>query len=143
MDKQTRGYEELITLQDKAIEALTQANAALLLALDTLKRTRAEHGFIVPLPGLAQPFIGGGVGGISGGITAPNTTGGLIWGHQTNSGMLNSSGEHATKTVTANALITQANSQKALATAYVLAFQDWAEKESNGVSKSYGASSIY
>ena len=40
-----REYEEIITLQDKAIEALKQANRALEIALSTLERARNEHGY--------------------------------------------------------------------------------------------------
>lgn len=40
-----REYEELIDLQDKAIEALKQALAAMAIALNTIERARNEHGY--------------------------------------------------------------------------------------------------
>jgi hypothetical protein len=50
-----RNLEELVTLQDKAIEALTQANAALQLALETLRAARAEKGTPMILPFATHP----------------------------------------------------------------------------------------
>ena len=44
MKNRLRDYEELISLQDKAIAALQQANVALGLALDALLYARQEHG---------------------------------------------------------------------------------------------------
>jgi len=147
MNKQTRTYEEIITLQDKAIEALTQANAALVMALEALKKARAEHGFPVQLPGLG---LGQGSNGISAGgfvnpaITTPyvpNTTPGIQWGNGQTSGytVTNTAGLTA-KTVTAQSLIQQANSQKELASAYIKAFQ--AEKEHDGISQVGGCVSF-
>lgn len=147
MDKKTRSYEEIITLQDKAIEALTQANAALVMALETLKKARAEHGFPVQLPGL-----GAGVGVAAPVINPmfisnPNTVPGIQW----TSGQIdafgglvtNTTGE-TSKTVTAQSIISQAYSQKVLANAYISGFQAWqqAKKEQNDVSKVGGCVSV-
>ena len=44
MDRKQRTLEELITLQDQAIEALKQALAATQLALDAVTKARTEHG---------------------------------------------------------------------------------------------------
>lgn len=147
MDKKTRSYEEIITLQDKAIEALTQANAALVMALETLKKARAEHGFPVQLPGL-----GAGVGVAAPVINPmfisnPNTVPGIQW----TSGQIdafgglvtNTTGE-TSKTVTAQSIISQAHSQKDLANAYISGFQAWqqAKKEQNDVSKVGGCVSV-
>lgn len=140
MNKQTRTYEEIITLQDKAIEALTQANAALVMALEALKKARAEHGFTVQLPGLGQQ-----IGGVGGGYVkpiyvqpsyVPNTTDGIQWGQTT--GLMTvtntvSSAGLAAKTATITSLIAQSNSQKELAQAYISGFQAWqAKKEHDG-----------
>jgi type II secretory pathway pseudopilin PulG len=53
--KHVRDYEELISLQDKAIQALQQANLALQLALSALQKARAEAGFAPPIPFYANP----------------------------------------------------------------------------------------
>jgi type II secretory pathway pseudopilin PulG len=65
MTRHERTLEELVTLQDKAIEALTQANAALKLALEALQAARREMGTVPVLPGLGLPNTG------SGGFTIP------------------------------------------------------------------------
>lgn len=149
MNKQTRTYEEIITLQDKAIEALTQANAALLLALEALKKARAEHGFTLQLPGLGLGLGQAGSAG-SGYVnptfipTVPNNGNGgtaiPMWSGQPlqTTGLMtvtNTAGSlMAAKTVTANAMIQMAQSQKELANAYVAGFQAWQKgQESNGV----------
>lgn len=49
MSHKTRSLEELITLQDQAIEALKQALAATQLALECLQKNRNEKGFTVPM----------------------------------------------------------------------------------------------
>lgn len=111
-----RDYEEIITLQDKAIEALTQANSALVTALEAIKRARAEHGFQPSLPGLGdqtipntfpsipfqQPYTiwGGGVGQVTG-----ITTG------QWNNGTQFLQGLQA-RTITAQNLMAQAGKKK-------------------------------
>jgi hypothetical protein len=66
-----REYEEIITLQDKAIEALKQANRALEIALSTLERARNEHGYPQKFDFGPQPDqvydltkYGGAVGGL-------------------------------------------------------------------------------
>jgi hypothetical protein len=127
MDKKTRTYEEIITLQDKAIEALTQANAALVMALEALKKARAEHGFPAQLPGFGTL---GGLGQGSGYVAnkpvyvnpvyVPNTTDGIQWGGQT--GLVTVTNTTSMKTETAKSLIAQATQQAELAQAYIAAY---------------------
>ncbi len=143
MNKQTRTYEEIITLQDKAIDALTQANAALVMALETLKKARAEHGFPVQLPGLGSfghginignsaphvpfvsptsaPYVEDGVWN-NGGFTSliPMSSGGSA----SSAGSAGSAGKAMT-----NSLIAKAVSQKQIAEAYVNALQGWQAKK--------------
>jgi hypothetical protein len=45
-----REYEEIIDLQEKAIEALKQAATVLQQALYTLEKARAEHGYQQQIP---------------------------------------------------------------------------------------------
>lgn len=150
MNKQTRTYEEIITLQDKAIEALTQANAALVMALEAVKKARAEHGFTLQFPGIGNGFGNNAGSGVVNPTFIqpayiPNTTDGIQWGQTTGLMTLtNSAGSQlAAKTITANSLIAQAQDQKALATAYVNAFQGLeAKKESDGVSQVSGCVSV-
>jgi hypothetical protein len=66
-----REYEELIDLQDKAIEALKQALAAMAIALNTIERARNEHGYPQKFDFGPQPDqvydltkYGGAVGGL-------------------------------------------------------------------------------
>lgn len=142
MNKQTRTYEEIITLQDKAIEALTQANAALVMALEALKKARAEHGFPIQLPGLGSAgSAGNGIIGTVpnpayGPFYVPNTTDGIQWQSTgiatlTNTNMADS--QMATKTTTAQSLIAQAQSQKEMAQAYISAFQSQKESDAGQV----------
>lgn len=141
MNKQTRTYEEIITLQDKAIEALTQANAALVMALEALKKARAEHGVTIPFPfpGLGQGQSGqlGSLGGYvptPAPTYVPNTTEGIQWGSQTGIVTItNTANMTAAKAEAANSLIQQANSQKDLATAYVNAFQEYMKESDAGL----------
>lgn len=71
MDRKQRTLEELITLQDTAIEALKQALAATQLALEVVTRARNEHGTVPPMFPTApenpfpyvvpnQPWVNGG-----------------------------------------------------------------------------------
>lgn len=140
MNKQQRTYEEIISLQDKAIEALTQANAALVMALDALKKARAEHGFTVQLPGLVGGNTGNlGNSGPAGGYvqlpvtTVPNTTGGIQWsgGLCTNvTNTITSTAGMAAKTEAVKSLIAQVNSQKELAEAYISGFNAYRTRPS-------------
>lgn len=57
MDRKTRTLEELITLQDTAIEALKQALAATQLALEVVTRARNEHGTILPMFPAPDPSV--------------------------------------------------------------------------------------
>jgi hypothetical protein len=50
-----KDIDELISLQDRAIEALKQANTALSLALSALERARNEHGYPQKLDFYKQP----------------------------------------------------------------------------------------
>ena len=55
--RRVRELDELIDLQDKAIQALQQAQLALSLALQALQQSLAEKGDQQKLPGLLQtPF---------------------------------------------------------------------------------------
>ncbi len=145
MDKKTRTYEEIITLQDKAIEALTQANAALVMALEALKKARAEHGLPLQFPGF-QTLGGLGHSGQSGqiGNSAP-----YIGPYENTYTMDPTQPQWTMNTPTVNftaadkvlatsTLISQANSQKALAEAYIGDFQAWVKKEQDEVSKMGG-----
>ena len=50
MQARIRDYEEILTLQENAIEALKSAAEVLQQALYTLERTRAEHGYQQQMP---------------------------------------------------------------------------------------------
>jgi hypothetical protein len=55
MDRKARTIEDLLTLQDNAIEALKQALAATQLALEAVTRARNEQGTIPPMFTITQP----------------------------------------------------------------------------------------
>lgn len=56
MDRKTRTLEELVTLQDQAIEALKQALAATQLALECLQKNRNEKGYAIPMDFPSVPY---------------------------------------------------------------------------------------
>lgn len=50
MSRRERSLEEIITLQDQAIQALQQATAAMKLALETIQAARNEQGYRQSIP---------------------------------------------------------------------------------------------
>ena len=126
MDKKTRTYEEIITLQDKAIEALTQANAALVMALEALKKARAEHGFTTQLPGLGVTYTP--TNPVINPAFIPNTVPMIQWNSDGSVTTLTNTAGLQAKTVTAQNLVTQANVQKTQAQAYLAAYQKFVKE---------------
>ena len=126
MDKKTRTYEEIISLQDKAIEALTQANAALVMALEALKKSRAEHGFVTSLPGLQglgeSDKIGTAVP-TNPYVTYVNPT----WGYVNPTWGSSSPVWSNSQTANAQSIIANATSRRQLAQDYIAAFQEQTE----------------